>query len=159
MPQRQPAFHTGERQSSGDAGALQVATAEIRHHVSTAGSPEPSGGFAARRLRSARPLTASHLCSRCPCASLYSATGKALAGPPSGRSPLHAALSCGRGFAAFYGRAKNFVRFCVSGSWGSCRSVRPGTCAPGREGISVFPDTWARGSWECAVPPRPRGIP
>ena len=33
--------HTGQRQSLGDEGALRMATAEIRHHVSTASSLAP----------------------------------------------------------------------------------------------------------------------
>ena len=41
LPQR-PVFHTGERQSLGDEGALRMATAEIRQHVSTTGSLAPS---------------------------------------------------------------------------------------------------------------------
>ena len=34
-------FHTGQRQSLGDEGALRMATAEIRQHISTAGSLTP----------------------------------------------------------------------------------------------------------------------
>ena len=55
MPQGHPVFHMGERQSLGDAGALRMATAEIRQHVSTAGSLTPSCGCAAQRLRSSPP--------------------------------------------------------------------------------------------------------
>ena len=53
---KRPVFHTGERQSLGDAGALRMATAEIRQHVSTAGSLTPSCGFAAQRPRFASPF-------------------------------------------------------------------------------------------------------
>ena len=41
MPQRPPVFHTGQRKPSGGEGALRRATAEIRQHVSTAGSLAP----------------------------------------------------------------------------------------------------------------------
>lgn len=34
---RQPVFRTGERQSSGEEGALRMATAQIRQRASTAG--------------------------------------------------------------------------------------------------------------------------
>ncbi len=130
---KRPVFHTDLRQSLGDEGALRMATAEIRQHVSTAGlrfreaalhSAPLRDPFFPRLLndaRSALPILAlacvlrskrcartpypssmphyhaagggRHPCSRCPQASLRSATGTAPEGPPFGQPPWLATLA------------------------------------------------------------------
>ena len=84
-----------------------MATAEIRQHVSTAGSLAPLYGYAAPRLRSANPffrdfsVTLDRRC-RYSLSLAFCAENAALAL----RAPLHAALPCGGGRRSMLANAR-----------------------------------------------------